>query len=701
MKPDNVTSPSGSAPGSPLSSTSTGADMPALRLILSRSIPAIGLCVLGGVVMFAPLLEGGSTHGAVAIIRLMILLLLGLAVLGGVARGSLDLPRVRVGPAVLAFVGLAALSTLTSAYHHQSLQWFLVLLSYAGLLYFVVFFVTRWDHVTKLLALVVGVGLFEGGSALVQAWWVGLLRPAGTFFNPNFLAGYLGAIVAVVLGVLCYSRIRWPRWGPGWTWRRVSGADAMRRLAIVGTLILLLVAIVLTGSRGGVLALVVGTSFVCAIRFGRWGALSLLVAILVCVLVPNPVRDRLLVEHRANPVSYARWQMWQGSVHAMRDHPLGVGLGLYQYISPAYAFPVESQIARFGQSVRTPHNEYLQLGTELGPVSLLIVGWGLAGVLAEALWVLRRRLRRWQRGVVVGLCGGIAGILAHATVDSNLHAPAVAVLLTLYVGLLGAIGGLSRHRERTIRVIPIRFPWVWSVTVVLLVGVLSVLVARMGLAWSAYEDGSRAKAGGNGPTAMAGFQRAVNLDPGKSLYHSALAATHFQVFQASRDGAAAKAAADELRTAISLNPLDGRLYGVLGHVYMSLSAALRSSPDNQSAREDFLRSALAAYRRAADLEPYSPFYRLALGRLHLALGNNQEAEAVVQEAVTLEPNFLQGRAWLAGFYLDSGRPALSEVARREYQEILDRRERYAAWPKDSYERRLLTVDTSRLAGLLR
>ncbi len=113
-----------------------------------------------------------------------------------------------------------------------------------------------------------------------------------------------------------------------------------------------------------------------------------------------------------------------------------------------------------------------------------------------------------------------------------------------------------------------------------------------------------------------------------------------------------------------------------------------------------LRAALAAYQRAAELEPYRPFHRLALGRLHLALGDPRQAEASVRRAVEIEPNFLPGRAWLARYYLDSGRPGGKELASREYREILARRQRYVTWTKDAYEQQLLTVDTTGLAERL-
>ena len=125
------------------------------------------------------------------------------------------------------------------------------------------------------------------------------------------------------------------------------------------------------------------------------------------------------------------------------------------------------------------------MGVELGVASVLIFGWGLVLMVREARAALRQRLRRWQRGVVLGVSGAMAAILVHAAVDSNLHEPALAIVLTLCAGLvlsarrltgrvaeLSHIVSLPSHRSRLL----------WAVLGVLVVGMLAVHVVRLGLA---------------------------------------------------------------------------------------------------------------------------------------------------------------------------------------------------------------------------
>ena len=636
------------------------------------------------------------------IIRLMVLLMLAVYWAGGIRNGALTVPSLRIGPAVLVYLGLAAFSTAISPYTHQSLQWLVVLLGYAALLYLLVCFIEGWDHIARLLAVLVGMGLFETGWALVQGGWFAATRPTGTFFNPNFLAGYLAAVWAIVLGSLCYVRLGWKR---GRRPKRVHFSDLIRVMVPIAILTLLLSAIVWTGSRGGILALVVGTALVLTVRFGRTGLSVLTLLLLVGLLVPNPLRDRLWAEHVANPVGYARWQMWQSAAREMTDHPFGIGLGLYQYMVPRYMFPVEGQIARYGRVAQTPHNEYLQMGVELGVASVLIFGWGLVLMVREARAALRQRLRRWQRGVVLGVSGAMAGILVHAAVDSNLHEPALAIVLTLCAGLV-----LSARRL-TGRVIepsgfvslgPPRSRLLWAWLGVLVVGMLAVHVVRLGLAWTVHESGSRAAGRQDFPKAITDYRTAIALDPGRALYHSSLAAVYFQVFEQTRDGAAVQTSLDELRAAIALNPLDSRLLGLLGHVYASLASSMTIRGNQSGAQETqrmvWLRAAVSAYERAVALEPFAPFYRLELGRLSLALGDHETAEAHVRRVIELEPNFLPGREWLARLYLQSERV---DEAGREYREILERQRRYADWNKSDFEERFMKADVTALAAELK
>lgn len=649
----------------------------------------LGLVLVIALLLFSPLLEGGTTHAAAMIIRLLILSALGIYWVRVITVGRLLFPHLPVGLPVLLFLAVAAVSTISSPYTNQSLQWMMVFLSYAGLLYLLAALVKQWEDVPTLQTVLVWMALVQAIWAFVEVVRGGKPRPSGTFFNPNFLAGYLAAISVLLLAAACYRKFWSHR-----SWGTCRGV--IHSILPLVILSILLLALLQTGSRGGALALVVGTVLVIALRFGRRGMIGLVLLVTVAILAPNPIRDRVVAEHVHNPVAYARWQMWQSAMHEMIEHPFGIGIGLYQYTYPRYAFPIEGEIVRYGKIAQTPHNEYLQMGVELGVVGLGIFLWGLVLVAREAWWLLRQRLTRGQRTLVVGMSGAIVVILTQAAVDSNLHEPALAILLTLCVGVVILGRTLCRKDVQPRWTIAIQRPVLWTTMGIVVIGLLATHVIRLGLAYQTYELGNRLVKQQEIEQAIGRFQQAIFLDPGKSLYHNSLAAAYFQLYRRSHDEAMVHASIGELRIAIALNPLDGRLQGLLGFV----SASQVSSRHQEEMKDEdhmWLGKALEAYERAAELEPFAYAHHLELGRLMLVLGRRDAAEQHLKKVVELEPYYLPAREALARLYAESGR---REQAEQEYQEILTRQQELHARPLNQLEESFLRVDLSHLEALL-
>ena len=588
-------------------------------------------------VVFSPTLEGGTTHVAVMIIRLMILILAGFCLCIGLRQGAMMRPRLVLDRPVVTFIGLAFLSMMLSSNRHQSRQWFMVVSLYALLLYLIVFFVDRWKYVMWLLGVVTAMGLGESVLALVQYSVFGILRPGGTFFNPNFLAGYLAAIFILLLGFGVYATRR-PQHNAERTTRHLHCANdfgvliAAYRMSsrwIVlwgGILTLLLAGVVVTGSRGGLLSLVAGATFVLIARYRLRGFVLLALVVVGLLFIRNPLQSRIAAEHTINPAAYARVHMWNQAVHLIVDNPLGRGFGLYQYIYPQFAFPVEGGIARYGKVAQTTHNEYLQLGVELGILGPMVFLWGLMRTVMEFSRVHRARLWRWQRGLIIGLGGMIATVLTHAAVDSNLHESAIAILLTLAIGLLFSIALLIDRQVAAWQRVILQPRRIWlAAGVLILIVVSGVVVLKTGVAWVYFDAGSRAQQEGNLVKAIENYQSAVWLDSDKALYHSSLAAVHFRTFQQTLQESSAQAALDELSQAIRHNPLDGRLRGIQGHVYATLAHAIAFHAAAASKRQELIQRAIQSYEEARELEPFSPFHRLELGRLYWSAGRRQEA----------------------------------------------------------------------------
>jgi O-antigen ligase len=615
------------------------------------------------------------------------LALLGVFVAQGIRTARIQIPVLPIGHVVAAFLSLASFVTLMSPYSHPGRQWLLILTGYVALLYLLVAFVSEWDHVHAVSMVIVSIGIGEAAWTLVQGLVWQIARPSGTFFNPNFLAGYLGVTWSLLLSHVLYRR------------RRMSVSIGLSGYVLgwvgsLSALATLLAAAILTQSRGGILALFVATVCVLSMRFGlkAAGACGALL-ILVGLVLPTPIRERVVVEHEQNPAAYARWQMWNSAVQQMVDHPLGIGLGLYQYTSPQYAFPVDGEITRYGKVAQTAHNEYLQIGVEMGPLGILVFGLGIFLTGRATVRLLQRRLSRRQRRLVIGLTGGNLALLVHAACDSNLREPAIAILLVLSVGLTLAAARLSGGATNSVHVIPVRSRIAWGAGTAAVILLVAVEAIRLGVAWMLFESGSRRAVEGHTALAIERLQTAVALDPGKTLYHHGLGSMYAKQFETTGDPEIFLKARAEFQEAMQINPLDARLPALLGQLYIASTGNKKNPSPLAQQRIQHLRAALQAYEQAATLAPFAATYRYEQARLSWLLGERLDAVRRAKDVEMLEPNFLPARALLAKLFLDEGQV---NEAMNELQEIHARQERYKEWRKNGLEQRFLNVDVTSL-----
>ena len=159
------------------------------------------------------------------------------------------------------------------------------------------------------------------------------------------------------------------------------------RLAAIAVLPLLLVALVAAGSRGPILAFLIGAVTLIALtagggRAGRRllvvGAGLLAAAIVVPLVLPGATVGRSLsaLLGGVNGLSSnGRSQLWAQAFTAFAQHPLlGIGSGGFGAINPAEPYP---------------HNILLEVAAELGVVGLLL----LSGVIVSAAASLARAWR--------------------------------------------------------------------------------------------------------------------------------------------------------------------------------------------------------------------------------------------------------------------------------------------------------------------
>lgn len=280
--------------------------------------------------------------------------------------------------------------------------------------------------------------------------------PFGPFVNQHHFAGFMEMTGGLTLGLLFGKR---------------TAKDKKILLAIA--LVVMSAAVVLTSSRGGMVAIVSVTVFVAIINFfsGRWrkekrsaseasgnslqkkaGVAAAAVAIifvvfgLVVLLGGNEQLIRGLgATQIQGGVSNGRSHFWSIALKIFFDHPiLGAGFDAFGVAFTKY----DTWNGQF--RLEQAHNEYLQTLADAGVAGFLC--------LASFLYLLFRKglqtvagSHGLRRDVAIGALAGCFGILIHSFFDFPMRTPSNAFFFLLLCGLatVNIRSGSSKSRQRS------------------------------------------------------------------------------------------------------------------------------------------------------------------------------------------------------------------------------------------------------------
>lgn len=441
-----------------------------------------------------------------------------------------------------------------------------------------------WAAVAVAGALEGVIGLRDWTQTVIFGGDVGW-RIFGTMFNPNVLAGYLLATIPAGLVALVLAG-------------RSSGRDDRPRLGLIGAGFALLVmgaALLLTGSRAGLIGAVLGAATMLVttpIRVNRRTLVGVAVALVALMALAPPVRDRIVSAATQSHSALFRWYTWRGTARMIAARPLlGFGPGSFELAYPQYA---EAGFTRMA------HQTPLQLAAEAGLPAVILM------TLAVAL--LARMLVRGARAggpTAIEATAGVGALTALGVqnlADYTWYIPAVGITLSAVVGL--ALAAVRAAEDEAHTAPAARGPgWYWT-GIALTLGVL--IACTVGLRAQMLAARGRAElARGRYATAAGWLRQAAEIDPLDAEILADLA----QATAAAGPGGVQRAVELRLRVA-ELNPLQAGNYLALALLY-------------QAADRD--ASALAAARRAVEVAPNWPVAWAALGRLQEALGRHEEA----------------------------------------------------------------------------
>lgn len=302
-------------------------------------------------------------------------------------------------------------------------------------------------------------GLWGFVSILQEGGWTGrpiwtreiasvqMMRIARPFINPNHYSSSvgMGALVAVGLALALLARatgrldragIRAAMLDRDWTLPRVIAAAVLTTLATAG--------VIISKSRGGILAFACGFVFLVAARWIKgWVALAVVAVVLAGLLAGVPAipaaeqaasfATPTMASSGFDPSALMRIDVWGKTLRMFLDFPIaGTGLGTFEWAFNGYQ--------RQGETLafRQAHNDYVQILAETGVVGLTLLTWGLVVFLARFLIPVLRGVDGEPRWTSIAVAGAVFALLVHSTLDFNLQIAANAAQFAVLLGILAA-----------------------------------------------------------------------------------------------------------------------------------------------------------------------------------------------------------------------------------------------------------------------
>jgi O-antigen ligase len=260
-----------------------------------------------------------------------------------------------------------------------------------------------------------------------------------TFINRNTAAVYFGAC-ALIWQLILFERIEKllppANESASGLWRLILFVRPRKMLVAVSMFLLCLAAMLLTGSRAGVIvslgAMIASPALFFRRRWSRKGGAMIVVAagigfaLVLLETIGSGVNSRFNLDRLADG---GRLEAYRSTLRIIADYPwLGTGLGTFPWVFPSYRTASISMWGIWDRGHSTP----LELASEMGvPIaSLVAAGW------IVMLAVLLQGIRNRRRDLILPLAGCLVALLAllHSSIDFSLQIPGFSIMVAAIVG---------------------------------------------------------------------------------------------------------------------------------------------------------------------------------------------------------------------------------------------------------------------------
>ncbi|MBI3404749.1 MAG: O-antigen ligase family protein [Acidobacteria bacterium] len=263
-------------------------------------------------------------------------------------------------------------------------------------------------------------GIAQYLTAKGKIYW--LIEPThggwifGPYVNRNHFAGLMELWIPLSLGLALSPE-----------------NSVVRRWMWTGLALVMSTAVVLSGSRGGVISLIAEFLFLAlaaaALQGGRRAFFGLLTLLLltggaVVTLDRGEILERFKQTLRPNSIvqeeaAAYRLDAWRGTLEIYRQNwVIGSGLNTFADLFPSVrAFPTDKIWTH-------AHNDFLQFLAETGLVGAAFGIWMLVAGGREAWQNLIHTQGSATGAALIGIAAGVFGFMVHGWLDFNFHVPA-------------------------------------------------------------------------------------------------------------------------------------------------------------------------------------------------------------------------------------------------------------------------------------
>lgn len=274
--------------------------------------------------------------------------------------------------------------------------------------------------------------------------------PFASFVNQHHFAAFMEMTIGLTLALLL---------------GKATGKD--KRLLLIIAIVLMGIAIILTGSRGGLLSLLGVLVFVYVANYlvrkksfesdeaeenqagfrrkltfiGSGLALILMIGGMVLFLGGDSSLMRGIGATNQEDFSSGRIHFWSVAIQIFKDNPIfGAGLDAFGTAFPRY----DTWNGTF--RVEQAHNDYLQILADAGVSGFLCVAAFIYLLFRTGGKIIERAQGDYHRSLAIGSLAGCFGILIHSFFDFPLRTPSNAFYFLLFAVLATTSVRFPRHR---------------------------------------------------------------------------------------------------------------------------------------------------------------------------------------------------------------------------------------------------------------